>query len=647
MPAGAPRIGHRDAAGATSRAALQNAGVIALLPLPRPARQLQRLARAAGAALALALTVATRPAFAVPAQATTPAAAASGPTVIRLMAFNDFHGHLEAGEQTLVRPHPADPRRTLSVAAGGAAALAGLVQALRAPVPHSLLLSTGDLFGATPLVSALFHHEATVAVMNQVGLELGTLGNHEFDAGTPELLRLLNGGCHAAADAPPGPPGAERCAFGPHPGARFELLAANVHRLAGGGTLLAPHALREFGPVKLGIVGVVTRSTPWIVRPSAVAGLRFEHEADAVLRSAAALRAQGAQAVVALVHEGGEIGAPGAPRPDWNDPDCPAARGEIFALARRLAPAVDVIFSAHTHQGYLCRVAGRPVLQAVSAGRGLSVVDLAVAADGRVSVQASRNLPVFHDGSEPRARQAWIDAEPAPWAEVLRQARPVAAVAERVAAQAQRAAPLAGRPVGRIGGPFERRGRPDSPAGRGVADAQWAATRAAAQGGAELALTNPGGLRADLACRGEPPCPVSQAQAFALQPFGNSLVVMSLSGRELKALLESQQRPGQAAPHFLIPSSSLRYRWLSQAPAGRRVADLRLQGRRVADTQRVRLVVNSYLAEGGDGFALLRAGRERQGGPQDLDALLAWLASGPSPDPVPRITLQAGASSDR
>ena len=580
------------------------------------------------------------------AQASTPAPPAAGsPTVVRLIAFNDFHGHLQPGDLFLDRPDPADPRRSLRVATGGAAALAGLVQALRAPVPHSLLLSTGDLVGATPLLSALFHHEATVAVMNRVGLDLGTLGNHEFDAGTPELLRLLRGGCASAGAA--GPPGAQRCAFGPYTGAQFELLAANVHPPAGEAPLLAPHALREFGPVKLGLVGVVTRSTPWIVRPSAVAGLRFEHEADAVLRSAAALRAQGAQAVVALVHEGGEIGALQAPRPDWNDPACAGARGEIFTLARRMAPSVDVIFSAHTHQGYNCRVAGRPVLQAVSAGRGLSVVDLAVAADGRVSVQASRNLPVFHPGSEPRARAAWIAAEPAPWADVMQQARPVAAVAELVAAYAQRAAPLAGHAVGRIGGSFDRRGGPDSPAGRLVADAQWAATRAPAHGGAQLALTNAGGLRADLLCRGQPPCPVSQADAFALQPFGNSLVVMSLSGRELKALLESQQRPGQSAPHFLIPSSSLRYRWLSGAPAGRRVTDLRLQGHPVSDAQRVRLVVNSYLAEGGDGFGLLRDGRERQGGPQDLDALLAWLAEGPSPDAQPRITLQAATPTGR
>ncbi|MFN8896443.1 MAG: 5'-nucleotidase C-terminal domain-containing protein, partial [Pseudomonadota bacterium] len=224
--------------------------------------------------------------------------------------------------------------------------------------------------------------------------------------------------------------------------------------------------------------------------------------------------------------------------------------------------------------------------------------------------------------------------------EALRAARPDGAVAARVAQYVAAAAPLAGRPVGRIGGPFDRSGRTDASAGRLVADAQWAATRAPERGGAQFALMNPGGVRTDLRCEaGAPPCGVTYGQVFSMQPFGNSLVVMTLSGAEIRRLLEDQQRPGRAAPLFLIPSSSLTYRWDARAPHGARVLDLRVAGQPVEPGRDYRLTVNSFLAEGGDGVSMLRSGRDRLGGELDIDALVAHLAGAPVPDPVPRIAL--------
>jgi 5'-nucleotidase len=193
--------------------------------------------------------------------------------------------------------------------------------------------------------------------------------------------------------------------------------------------------------------------------------------------------------------------------------------------------------------------------------------------------------------------------------------------------------------VGRIGASFDRSGRSDSSAGRLIADAQYLATRSPERGAAELALTNPGGVRTDLLCRGVPPCPVTYGDIFSMQPFGNSLVVMTLSGAQLKQMLEDQQRPGSRSPVFLIPSSTLTYRWDAKAPHGERVQDLRVGGQALDPTRDVRLTVNSFLAEGGDGFVMLRQGRNRLGGELDLDALTLHLGSGPSPDPVPRITL--------
>jgi 5'-nucleotidase len=562
-------------------------------------------------------------------------AARPGTVQLRVIAFNDFHGHLEAGNLALNLPDPARPGQVQRVAAGGAADLAGLVQALRQGAPHSVLASTGDMVGAAPLVSALFRHESTVDVLNQIGVDVAVLGNHEFDAGTPELLRLLGGGC--AANAPDATN--LSCALRPeHPGARFPVLAANVH--AGGRPLLPPTWVLTLDGVKVGFIGAVTRSTPSIVVPSGVAGLRFGDEAEAINRAAAALDAQGVKALVALVHAGGETGGPGQAA-DWNDPACPGWRGDMVRIAQRITPRVDLILSAHTHQGYNCLLDGRPVLQALSHGRAVSVADLVVdAATGEVDRAAtrSRNLPVFNAQTDTAQRQRLLAAEPPPWAEALRRAQPVAAVQQAVAAYAQAAAPRAMRPAGRIAGNFDRRGRTDSAAGRLVADAQLAATRAAEHGGAQLALMNPGGVRADLACSGTPPCTVTYGDAFTMQPFGNSLVVMTLSGAELKMLLEQQQPPGRSAPSFLAPSAGLAYRWLASAAPGQRVQALQLHGQPVRPDQDYRVTVNSFMADGGDGLRPLQAGRQRVGGVQDLDALLAWLQTTPEPVATPRIT---------
>ncbi|HOB92817.1 MAG TPA: bifunctional metallophosphatase/5'-nucleotidase [Aquabacterium sp.] len=578
---------------------------------------------------------ATSPAFS-PASAP---AAGTGPLTLRVIGFNDFHGNLEPGTLSLTLPHPRQPGATLRVAAGGAAEMAGLVGALRSQAPHSVVVSAGDMVGATPLVSALFRHESTVEAMNLLGVDVATAGNHEFDAGTAELQRLVGGGC--AANRPDDP--VQSCALQPrYAGMRFPLVLANVLR-ADGQPLFAPSWVRQVGGVRVGFVGAVTRGTPGIVVPSGVAGLRFEDEADAINRSVDALQAQGVKAIVAVIHEGGELPRPAAPGAvaDWNDRACPGFSGDIVGIVRRLSPQVDLVLSAHTHQGYNCWVDGRPVMQAYALGRGLSVADLVLdPATGDVDRARSvtRNLPVLNARTEPAVREALLAAEPAPFAAALRAARPVAAVQASVDAHAAAAAPQVQRPVGRIGSGFDRSGRTDWPAGRLVADAQLAATRAPGRGGAQIALMNPGGVRANLACNGTPPCTVTYGDVFTMQPFGNSLVVMTLTGAELKTLLEGQRPPGRAEPSFLQPSAGLTYRWVDSAPPGQRVQDLQLDGQPISPGQSLRITVNSFMADGGDGLRLLKTGRDRLGGAQDVDALIAHLqATTPTAGPA-RIT---------
>jgi 5'-nucleotidase len=499
-----------------------------------------------------------------------------------------------------------------------------------------LVISSGDLIGASPLISSLLHDEPTIAIANQLGMDLASPGNHEFDAGRDAYLRLLQGGC-----APAKANGQKvSCALGPHGPAQFQTIAANIETTAGA-PLFPAIAIRAFGGVRVGVIGAVTKTTPTLVIPSAIQGLRFTDEADSINRAAAFLQRQGVQAIVAVIHEGGETGAPGQAL-DWNNPACPGARGRIFAIARQLSPAIDVVFSAHTHQGYNCRIDGRPILQATAYGRGVSVVDLVLdprTRDVDRDRTSSRNLPVLNSRTEPAQRQAVLAGEPAPWRQVLERARPDALVAEKVAAAARVVAPKAQRPVGWIGGPFPRGGPADSPAGRLIADAMLAATRATAGGGAEAALVNPGGIRADLPCRTTPPCPISYGEIVTMQPFGDTLVVLTFSGDEVKELLESQQPPERAQPTLLIPSASLRYSWLATAPFGQRVSNLRLNGLPLQPRQSVRLVVNTFLAQGGDGFALFLQGRDPVGGPLDVKALEDFLQTRPVPDPLPRITL--------
>lgn len=560
------------------------------------------------------------------------------PVPLRLIGLNDFHGNLEAGSLTLSLPDPQAPAnaRLLRVPVGGAPAVSGLVRSLRAGAPHSVMLSAGDLFGASPLVSTLFRHESTVEVMNLIGLELNAVGNHEFDAGIGELKRMAAGGC--AANTPGD--AVNSCAINPYRGAQFPMLAANV-RDTQDKPALAPYTVKRFAGIPVGFIGAVTRSTPSIVVPSGIAGLSFVDEADAVNRSVTELKAQGVNAIVAVFHEGGEVGPP-QQRGEWNDTRCVGAQGPIFEIARRLSPEIGIVFSGHSHQGYRCQFEGRLIIQGTSYGRGLSVVDTLLDPKTRRFIPThtrSINLPVLNEKTEPAVRERLAAAVPAPWGSALRDATPDAQVAQLIARYATLTAPTAARPVGRITAPFTRSGTTDSSAGRLIADSQLAATQAAARGGAQIAFMNPGGIRSDLDCGGgPPPCAVTFGQTFTMQPFGNSLVVMSLSGEQLKALLESQQKPASPEPSFLQPSAGFTYTWQADAPAGERVRDMRLQGQPIVAAQRYRVTVNSFLAEGGDGFVLLTRGTERSGGGQDIDALLAYLAVGArTPDATPRV----------
>jgi 5'-nucleotidase len=552
-----------------------------------------------------------------------------GDSTARLLAFNDFHGNLlptDSGQVTVT--DPADATKTLRVNAGGAAFLATKIKELRSTRRNTVVISTGDAIGASPLVSALFRDEPTIEVFNEMGVDVNVLGNHEFDKGKDELMRIIKGGCAQAG----GDPNLSTCTNekGKYKGANFPFIAANVVDEKTNRPIVRPFIVRVMNGVPVAFVGAVTRTTPTIVVPTGVSGLKFTDEADAINEQVTLLKRRGINAFVALVHEGGVTDS------TYNNPTCANARGSIFEIADRLDKAVDVVFSAHTHQAYNCVRNGINVIQGSAFGRLVSEVEFKLDFLSRDVVKSTikaTNIAVPND----------LNTDPA----IVAKFPPLKAdeaVAKIVKYYSDLAAPKINRPVGKITATVDRTASTggDHAAGRLIADAQLAATSVAVLGEAVVAFMNPGGVRADFVFVA-PDGNITFGDAFRVQPFGNSLVTMTLTGQQIKDLLEQQWTGANATrARILQPSKSFSYSWSNSAVAGNKVdaASMRINGQVVSLVQNYRVTVNSFLAEGGDGFTLLISGTNRLGGALDIDALIDFfkLKSPIAPDITSRIT---------
>jgi 5'-nucleotidase len=537
-----------------------------------------------------------------------PDAAPAPPVHVQVLAFNDFHGNLEApgGSSGTVITEVPTSGPPVTVPAGGAAFLADHIAALRAENPNTVVVTAGDNIGASPLLSALFHDEPTIEALNLIGVDIAAVGNHEFDEGGAELLRMQFGGCHPQ----------DGCADGTgFAGARFEYLAANVvvdpetDR-----TFFPRYTIREFEGIPVAFIGMTLEATPTIVTPLGVGGLEFRDEVDTVNALVPELEVQGVHAIVVLLHEGGfQTGL---------YDQCVGLTGPIVDIATQLDPAVDLIVSGHTHAAYNCEIAGKRVTSALSFGRLVTKIDLVLDPATRdVASIDAENTIVTRDGAGSAAMTALV-------------ARYLAIVA-----------PLRDRVVGSLTGPLGVPRPPPggtmTPAGEStmgdvIADSQLLATRAPGVGGAQIAFMNPGGVRADLAAGN-----VTFGAIFSVQPFGNSLVVMTLTGAQLRTLLEQQFTA--TATRVLQPSAGFSYTWSTSAAVGAKVdaASMKLDGVAIDPAASYRVTVNSFLATGGDGFFVLRDGTSRVGGVVDLQALEAYFtAESPvSPPAQDRITL--------
>jgi 5'-nucleotidase len=546
-----------------------------------------------------------------PKTASSPPAA---PVTVKIIGFNDFHGNLEPPRQSVDAITPSGEYTRVPV--GGAAYFASAVDRYRAKNPNTLVLSAGDMISGSPITSSLFLDEPTIEVMNRIGVDYNALGNHEFDRGWKELLRMQNGGCEKLTSREP-------CQVDkPFRGAQFPFLAANVITPSGK-TLFPATGIRKFGKgrdaVTVGIIGLPLKDVPTLASPAGLTGLQFKDEIETINALVPKLKAQGADAIVVLIHQGLYTKVPA------NDKSCGGVSGELLKILAKLDPRVDLVVSGHTHWAYVCDYGmidpTRPFL-VTSAGlwaEYLTDIDLVIdPATKRVISKRADNIMVQSEPYQSTTQQVAIRPEFEQFP-----ARPdIAAYVGKYVAAVKAAKE---RPVGKAS---ESTGKPskatdESKLGNLIADGQLAATRSS---GAQFALMNNTGIRADLNVGVDKT--VTFGAIFAVQPFANELKTATLSGADLLALFQ-QQFDGESFDQAFSPSANVSFSYDLSRPNGARVFDILIDGKPIDPVADYRLTMNSFLASGGDSFTIFRKGRDVVTSGEDLDAMEAWIAAVP------------------
>ena len=515
------------------------------------------------------------------------ASAQTAPVELRILAINDFHGYLQPPPGGIRIADPDDKTKKITVEAGGAEHMATAVRQLREGHENTIFVAAGDLIGASPFLSAMFHDEPTIESLDMMGLAVASVGNHEFDEGKDELLRMQNGGCHPI----------DGCQ-GPHPflGAKFRYLAASTFEKSTGKTVLPAYEIREFGGIPVAFIGLTLKGTPNLVAPTGVADLEFRDEADTVNALLPELKARGVEAIVVLIHEGG------FPTGDYNE--CPGISGPIVDIVKKFDRAVDVVVSGHTHRPYVCEIDGRLVTSADKYGTIVTAIDLKLDPVTRdvISARADNVIVRTDDFAKDPQQTALLDSY------------------DRLAA------PIASRPAGSITETLSRmpNAAGESVLGDIIADAQLAATRAEIKGGAVIAFTNPGGVRSDITQEGrrrgelwrrvrQPAVPQPAGDADA---DGNcrSRTCWSSNGSTRNGRGSCRSRAASATPGTAPGRSAIAWPPISMS----------LNGQRIDPATGYRVTVNNFLAVGGDGFHRLHEGIAPQVGVYDVDALYAY-----------------------
>ncbi|MGN6689054.1 MAG: cell wall-binding repeat-containing protein [Actinomycetales bacterium] len=567
---------------------------------------------------------------------------------LQVLSFNDFHGNLESGG-SIITGHHLDADGTVvndSVPAGGAAYLAANLANARQGHANTVTVGAGDMIGASPLLSAAFHDEPTVEALNSLGLEATAVGNHEFDEGYQELLRMQQGGCLADGD---GKDNQNSCAdpAAPFKGARFQYLAANVKYASGdkkGQTILPPTWIKTFpNGARVGFIGMTLKETPSIVTQSGVAGLSFTDEVATANALVPSLRAQGVDSIVVLIHQGAVVGGE-----TWKDDkgvahEIPGSKAAydaacgnggtlasdspILPIAAKLDPAIDLVISGHTHQPYVCTLqdpAGQPRLLTSASSYGRLYTDIELKYDQKTREIVRSSV----DGAN---------------VVVDRSVTPDSRVQSIIDKYKQLVAPIAGKVIGYVtptnndgaGVPVvTRTAKPsgESPLGDLIADAQLADPSVVANHGTPVvAFMNPGGIRADLAAKDGK---VTYEAAFTVQPFNNYLVSMTVTGKDIYDLLQQQWTGANAgsATKILQVSKGFTYSYTSGPTPSVVSGSVKIGSTVVKNdtSQTFRIVTNNFLSDGGDNFAAFTHGTDKYIGGLDIDAFSKFLTANSS-----------------
>ncbi|MGW6749557.1 bifunctional metallophosphatase/5'-nucleotidase [Streptomyces sp. NPDC055006] len=548
---------------------------------------------------------------------------------VQLLSFNDFHGNLEppAGSSGQVTENLPDGT-TRKVDAGGVEYLATSLRTARKSHPYSVTAAAGDLIGASPLLSGLFHDEPTVEAMNKLDLDVTSVGNHEFDEGATELARMQNGGCHPK----------DGCFEDGRKfkGADYPYLAANVTDEKTGKPILAPYWVWKHNGVKIGFIGVTLEGTPDIVSADGVKGLKFHDEIETVNKYAKILDEQGVKSIVTLIHEGG-VPASGSYNYDCDSPSGGAGiSGPIVDIAKGISPKVDALVTGHTHNAYVCTIpdpSGKPRMVTSASSYGKLYTDTTLTYDRRTKdIVRTSVKSANHVVSRTQPKAADMTALIGRWNKL--------------------AAPVANQPVGYISADIPGRGAasPEEPLGDLIADAQLAHARTL-DPKTSLALMNPGGVRSDLvykASGSDGDGVVTYGEGFTVQPFSNTVNLADLTGAQVITALQQQvSGSNEASPKILQPSAGLTYTLdMTKTGAARVVVDsIKLNGAAIDPSATYRVAMNSFLAGGGDGFAALGQGKNPLVGSDDLKAFNDYLTANSSatspiaPPKADRITI--------
>ncbi len=547
---------------------------------------------------------------------------------LQILAFNDFHGHLEATDSPVSSlpdacGEEAEPGCTPPV--GGIEYLAGHVRDLRAEQPQrTLTVAAGDIIGGSTFLSGLFQDQPSIEAMNELGLDVSSVGNHEFDEGTAELKRMIKGGCHAE--------GCFKDLDGKdieYGGTDFPYLGANVVKKSNGKPFLRSRWVKEIRGKKIGFIGMTLEGTPLLVNPAGIDTVAFKDEVATARKNVKVLDKQGVKAIVVLIHEGGfqSAGING----------CADASGPIMDIAKKMPAAVDAIISGHTHNPYVCKVADpkgkkRLVTSAASFGQVLTEMHLKInQRTGEVARGKSyaKNLLVTRDVKKVRAQSNllafWKSLSDVQGDEV------VGTVKEDITGDSNTCR------------------CEETPMGDLVADAILWGTEAPENGGADLALMNVSGVRAPLLMEpsgDEGEGEVTYREAYNVAPFGNLLVTMDMTGQQLYDVLNQQYQPGVEGRRPMLAfgvSEGVTYEWAwegtdpapnTQPGAGTTggavvPGSLKIDGVAVDLTTTYPVATIDFLANGGDGFSAFKEATNREGGSEDLANLVDFLEANP------------------